>query len=298
MTPRNAEEGVVLVTGATGFLGRHIVRALESSGTTVVALVRRESDADRLTRVMTHPVLWTAADAEKRFAETRVEAVIHTATSYGRRGETREEIWATNVQLPLSLLDCASRHGTTRFVNIDTALPDGLNAYVDSKRLFLAEARSRRVGTALVNVRMQHIYGPGDEPSRFIPHLIRSFLRGVPEVPLTAGEQRRDFIHVDDAARGVLTLLDAVGSLPAIPQAIDLGSGEALPLADIVRMLRQLCGATTDLRFGALAYRDGEPMECRADLGFMTGLGWQPRVGLEQGLRETVESERSLAGNG
>ena len=72
---------------------------------------------------------------------------------------------------------------------------------------------------------------------------------------------------------------------------VELGTGEAQLLADIVRQTRQICQSHTELRFGALPYREGEIMHSQADISQMQSLGWSPLVNLSKGLTLTVQAE-------
>ncbi|MGJ5813085.1 NAD-dependent epimerase/dehydratase family protein [Paludibaculum fermentans] len=285
----------VLLSGATGFLGSYLLRALLRHGCTVVAAKRSTSStwriADLLDRIEAVDV--DQVSLNEVFDRRQIDIVIHSATCYGRKGESVQRIVESNLVYPLTLLELASRHSTA-FINTDTVLPEGLNYYVLSKKQFLEYGRrfAEGPGPHFLNLRLEHIYGPNDDPGGFIPFLIQAFLRNEPYVDLTKGEQRRDFVFVEDAVDAYLLLLSNLWRLKHPYAEYTIGSGEARELAAVVRRIHAACGGATELRFGALPYRAGEVMHSQADIGPLQVLGWAPSVGLDAGLIRTIEIER------
>lgn len=286
MTPAPA----VLLTGATGFLGSTLARRL-AQDQPVVALTRATSN---LARLRAAPVArHDAADPEGAFARHRIGWVVHAATCYGRAGESEAEVAEANTAFPSRVL--AAARGVSLFVNIDTGLPDTTNAYSRTKAAFRdAGRRAAEAGQLrFVNLRLQHFYGAGDAPSKFTTWVIRSCLANVPELALTPGEQLRDFLHVDDAVEAILAVVRRErGGTPGF-RDYDVGSGTGVSIRHFAETVRALAGAVTRLNFGARPYRDGEPMRSVADIRALRELGWAPRLTLEQGLRRTLDEERS-----
>ncbi|MGC4048690.1 MAG: NAD(P)-dependent oxidoreductase [Paludibaculum sp.] len=286
----------VLLSGATGFLGSHLLRALLNSGYNVVAARRSTSNtwriADQLERI--HLVNVDTTPLSEIFERRRIDILIHAATCYGRKGETVRQIVESNLLFPLELLELARRYSATTFINTDTVLPEALNYYVLSKKQFLEYGRrfAGSAGPHFVNLRLEHIYGPHDDSGGFIPFLIQAFLRREPHVDLTRGEQRRDFVYVEDAVDAYLLLLRNLGRLHKPFVEFTIGSGQARELAGVVRRIHQACNAETELRFGALPYRPGEVMHSQADIEPLRSLGWAPAVELDAGLIRTIDTER------
>lgn len=280
----------VLLTGATGFLGSHLARALPGAGYRVAVLKRRSSSLHRLAGL--DVALFDVEDGVER-AFDGVDAVIHAATSYGRQGETVSALLEANTAFPLRVLEAAVQRGVPLFINAGTVLAPSLNAYALSKHQFLqwGEHLAARHPIAFVNARLEHFYGPGDDRAKFTTHVVRSCLENVPELALTEGAQLRDFIHVDDVVAAFLLLLERGASGPA--REFDVGTGQAGTVRAFVETAHRLAGSTTRLAFGALPYRPGEPMRSEADPRALRALGWRCRHDIASGLQDTINRERN-----
>lgn len=285
----------VLLTGSTGFLGSHLLRALCASGHVVVALKRSTSDARRIAGLLHEAVVYDVDRLPLRsiFEAHQIDAVIHTATCYEGRGASLGRLVESNLTFPLAVLELCLEFNVRTFISTGTALPAQLNFYALSKSQFAEYGRrvSSVEGLCFIDVRVEHLYGPGDHPARFIPTIIRAFLKNQPRMELTAGEQRRDFLFIEDAVAAFLTLLRSRERIAGPCAAFELGSGKAPPLADVVRLAHRLCGGDTELAFGALEYRESEVMYSQANLSSLGNLGWTPRVSLADGLRLTILAE-------
>ncbi len=286
-----------LVTGATGYLGGRLVRSLVSGGHNAFCLRRRNSPIERLKDIEASIAWIDVADAtfESFFAGNQVDAIVHCATSYGRRAVSPLDTIEANLILPLKLLHAAAAAGVSVFLNTDTVLDKGLSNYALSKAQFVDWLRVYSTKMTCLNVALQHFYGAGDDPTKFTTFIVRSLLREEPRLKLTAGEQTRDFIHVDDVVRAMLTVLGAADGLGRGCFHYEVGTGAPIRVRDFVTLAAELAGnRCTALDFGALPYRRGEVMSIHTELGPLLGLGWSPRVGIREGLFEMIEAERNL----
>lgn len=289
----------ILLTGATGYLGSRLCRALVHSGHEVIVLKRKTSDTtsiqDLLGNLATYDLEDTGIDS--LFARgAGVQAVAHLATCYGRKGERPADLIQANTQLPVGLLDAALRNGVSLFLNAASSLPRETSTYSLSKAHFEDWAQILSKGQALrfVNLKLEYFYGPGDDDSKFVTHVIRTCMRNEPDLQLTGAEQKRDFIYVDDVIAAFRTILHAYSRIEGI-QEFAVGSGVAIRLRELVEMIHELTGSRTRLRFGALPYRPGEVMFSAADSSKLSVLGWKPCTAIKEGLHRTIEIERQLA---
>jgi nucleoside-diphosphate-sugar epimerase len=134
------------------------------------------------------------------------------------------------------------------------------------------------------------MYGPGDDASKFTTYVLHACHRNDPALRLTAGEQMRDFVYIDDVVSAYATLLEQSDSLESTVD-IDVGSGDAPAVRKFVEIVHALTKSNSELQFGAVAYRPNEAMFCKADIARMQALGWQPKFDLSTGIKKTIELE-------
>lgn len=283
----------IVLTGATGYLGSRIARRLLARGQPVIATRRQTSNLSRIADIAPRMRLVDAGGPEVLAATMAADVVIHAATAYGRAGEPPTAVVDANTVFPLRLLEAIHRTGAS-FVNFDTSLPDTASDYALSKAQFRAwGARFALQGRLrFVNLRLEQYYGPGDDVSKFPAYVIRSCMNNVPEIALTRGEQRRDFIYVEDVLSAFDCVLDALPRLSLGWHEYAVGSGEAVTVREFAEMVHRLCGSNTHLAFGARSYRPSEPMHSQADIAALVQLGWRRRYNLQEGLRATISDER------
>ena len=291
----------VLLTGATGFLGSHLARALLREGHQVTILKRSTSDCSRLEDIASELAACDADAADLLSVLSRhgpFDAVIHAATAYGRRDESDAALVEANVLFPLRLLHACCEQGTGLFVNTDTfsraSLAAGathLAGYHLTKKQFAewGALTAKQHGLTFANMRLEHVYGPGDQPDKFIPFIIRQCMRDGARIALTSGEQKRDFVYVADVVEAYLLVLRQKDSLPARYMDYQVGTGSATTVRELVEKIHSLTRSTAQLQFGALAQRPGELMCSQADTRALQALGWQGRVSMEEGLALTLQ---------
>lgn len=283
----------ILLTGATGFLGSHLLREFVARGHTVVALrrvssTRRLHALDQVTWVLVED-LWKPGSDKFR----GVDVVVHTAVNYGRNNEPLTGLLNDNLFFPLRLLEEAVAQGVKSFINAGTSLPRELNGYALSKAQFADWGRyfADNSNLTFLNLQLEHMYGPGDDPAKFTDRVIDACLKNQDELALTRGEQLRDFVFVNDAAEAFCHLLPMVGGRVSGYRDLSVGSGQAITIREFVETVHRLTQSRTELRFGAVPYRDCEVMTSVADTREMAALGWLTRVGLLEGLSTTIKSK-------
>ena len=193
----------LLITGGTGFLGSNLARHLVEKGHEVCVLARHSSAPNRLhgyEKRLNLLVFDSIDGARELVSRTRPDCIIHTACNYGRAGEAIRDVTGTNLTFPLALLEAAISNATGSFINTDTSLEKYLNPYTLSKKQFAewGEWLAGKQRIQFINVLLEHIFGPGDNASKFTTHVIRSCIQEAQRLELTPGEQQRDFIYIDD----------------------------------------------------------------------------------------------------
>ena len=288
----------VLLTGATGFLGKHLAKAFLDRKYQVSAYYRRDA------------VRWDGpqwfktgiGEDDRPFQEAGpIDAIVHLATCYGRKGEPISQILQANLSLPLRLARLATEFRVPLFVNTDTYYNSHKSGYAfladysvsKGHALYWLRRHAEMGDFRLANLSLEHVYGPGDALDKFCNSTLSAFLRNQPELPLTSGEQTRDFIYVADVVSAYVAVLENAKQLEGVSTDFGVGTGTLLPVRDFVTLGHTLAQSTTKLRFGELAHREGEIMESKADNRSLCALGWIPQTGLKTGIQATLDSLRA-----
>jgi GDP-L-fucose synthase len=296
----------VMVTGGAGFLGRRVVFEL-ADARAVEIFVPRSADYD----------LRDASSIDRALADARPDVVVHLAAVVGGIGANRAHpgrFFYENAVMGIQLMERARRAGVGRFVAVGTVCaypkhtavpfreedlwegyPEETNAaYGLAKKMLLVQAQAYRqeYGFDAIFLLPVNLYGTGDdfdlETSHVIPALIRRFVearaQGLDEVGLWGtGTPTREFLFVDDAARGIRLATEGHEG----PEPVNLGSGEEISIRDLASKIAGLTGFGGEIRWDATK-PDGQPRR-RLDTRRAEAFGFHAEIGLDEGLRRTVE---------
>jgi UDP-glucose 4-epimerase len=307
----------VLVTGATGFIGSHVVDALLAEDADVHALTSTVSSVypQRLLGVRDRVTLHEGSLADRSAMDAVADAVrprlvfhLGAYTHVGKSWQRVDECVQVNVQGTVNLLQALAPYGYDKLVYTGTSEIYGdvpvpfteegpvnpISPYSVSK--YAGERYCRMFhqgkGWPVVMVRPFNAYGPAQSPDRIIPEIIVRALRGQPLL-MTQGRQTREFNYVTDLARGFVAA--ALRGEPG--RLYNLGCGEEVSMRDLATTLLAQLGDPITPQFGALPDRPTEIWRMHADASRARAeLGWAPEVSLEEGLSRTVEWYRRELG--
>jgi nucleoside-diphosphate-sugar epimerase len=291
----------IVLTGGTGFLGKSILKSFLNEGCEVIVISRRKDFSDAFDGVeFVKPDL---ESINRLFIKhNNIDVVVHAATDYGRSGEDITSVFFSNVYFPMTLMNAAINNSVALFVNIDSFFNDGagkysyLGEYALSKRNFQewGSAVASRTLINFINLKMFHLYGPNDGADKFIPSTILACLRG-DELDLTLGEQKRDFIFVQDAVVALNLIIKKELNSTSGYVNYDIGSGSAISIREMVEKIKSLTGSHSQLNFGAVPSRVGEFEKSVANISMLRSLGWPDLHSLEDGLNLTIKSYMRLS---
>ena len=298
-------DATVVVTGGTGFLGRHVADELRRHGAKVHPLGSGHYD------------LRHRAETDRMLADTRPDAVVHLAAVVGGIGANRTQpgrFFYENALMGIELLEACRVAGVPKVVVSGTVCaypkhtpvpfreaslwdgyPEETNApYGLAKKMLLVQAQAYRsqYGMNAVYVLPVNLYGPHDnfelESSHVIPAMIRKFLeardRGERQVTLWGdGSPTREFLHVRDAARAFRLALERYdGSEP-----VNFGSGEEIAIRDLAALIAQVTGYDGEIVWDT-GKPNGQPRRRLATDRARDWLGFEATVSLEQGVAEVA----------
>ena len=301
---RNVKK-TVLLTGATGFLGSHLLSGLLQEGHRVVVLKRSTSNILRIHHLMNDVVVYDIDKYELDyiFLHECIEAVIHIATCYSRKQQNELDIVDTNIVLGINLLKSAAKRGVRIFINTDTFFNNNLvanhmQAYTLSKKQFIEWLKYFSFsGVSVINMKIHHVYGPGDNNDKFIPWLQTSLINNSGPVKVTSGIQLRDFIYIDDVVSAFILALKAVNIKESFKEHI-VCTGIKTSVKDFSTELRSQIidkyGVNTELLFGAVPTSSGEIMDINNDCSSLGSIGWRHLSPIKQGIKCLLDGRAPL----
>lgn len=289
----------LFITGASGHLGSRVVmRLLRSPQIELFAIKRRTSSLARLANAGDR-IRWYNADElpfAKILEECQPDIVLHAATQYGADSHGCATLVESNVAMPVQILDAAIAHNVKAFINVDTLLDGTVSAYALSKSQFREWLRACAGSIRAVDVAAELFFGPGGNPRNFVTSLVRQLMRGDARVPLTPGEQVRDFIAIDDLVEAVECVLRHVSRAQGVPgyERFEVGGGSPRTIREFAMSVQGIVGNTAQaLDFGAVPYRPNEPMRLVPDLTRIRGIGWMPNSSFRETIISMAEEERA-----
>lgn len=274
----------ILFTGATGYLGRHLVKHFSDAGFEVFALIRKTSNTSLLREINSEIKFITKEELSNL---GKIDIFLHTATAYGRKGESEDEIFKTNIELPLSILK-SIHHPNLLVVNTDTSLPKGLNAYSTSKKEFVERLHLDFGELKIANLICEQFYGPSD--GTFLTFIKKSLEKGEP-IEMTDGTQKRDFLFIEDLVKAYDLIISKLEELSFGVNDFEVGLGKSYSIQDITLLATEVLEGNPNLfRWGAKPMRENEVMDSVADISKLSKLGWKPQYSLKEGMAKTYKS--------
>lgn len=300
----------VLVTGGTGFLGRHVMAELCKRGHDAEAINRKDQCAGR--------DLTSQVETSEVFLYRKPDAVIHLAAKCGGIGANMDkpgEFFRDNMLMGVNLIDAALDAGVKKVVvagtvcaypkftpvpfreeDIWNGYPEETNApYGVAKKalLVMLQAYRQQYGFNGIYLIPVNLYGPGDHfdlrTSHVIPALIRKFheakAEGRPFVECWGtGSASREFLYVGDAAKGLVDGLERYdGADP-----VNLGSGKEITIRDLAEKIKGIVGFEGEIKWDA-SKPDGQPRRCLDTSKARELFGFEAQTDFDEGLRKTYE---------
>lgn len=290
----------ILLTGATGFIGRHCLASLVGRGYEVHGVSSQPQ------RSNSQQVWWHQADLtdftqiQQLIAQIQPTDLLHLAWYLvpGKFVKANENYdW---VQISLELLRQFQEHGGKRVVMAGTCFeydwqygycselltPTAPNTFYGKCKntlQLLLDNYAQQTGLSSAWARVFLLYGPHENPSRLVSSVICSLLQGK-VAKCSHGKQIRDYLHVQDVADALVTLLasDVVGP-------VNIGSGIPVTIKDIVQNIAQQLNAQELLQLGALPAATNDTDLVVANIARLRDeVGWQPAYDLDSGLEQTI----------
>lgn len=295
----------VMVTGASGFIGTNLCRVLHQSGSDVHAISRVERVSEPGGVTWWKGNLANLTTARHLVCTIKPDIIFHLSGMVGARHDVDLVLptFHSLLESTVNLLTATAGLSLRRVVLVGSMNEPEIshNELVPGSPYAAAKWASslygrmfrRLYGTPCVITRSFMAYGPAQDPTKLIPSVILSLLKG--EAPqLASGQWQGDWIYIDDLVQGLLKAVEA----PNIGErTLDFGTGTLISVCDLIGQLVRVMGTTVEPVFGALPDRPFEPMRI-ADIHEVHGqIGWKPTTSLTDGLRRTIEWYRMHPGS-
>lgn len=298
----------ILLTGATGFVGSHLLRHLLREGHQVTILKRSTSDIWRIKNII-HTISSVDIDNQKNLSEVitqhHIDAVIHTATLYIKRETDPEELCAmneANITFPTLLLDAAVKNGVKYVINTGTCFEyamsdkpvseeskaEAYNYYAATKIAFenILFYYAKMHPIHATTLKLFYPYGKKDN-KKIIPLILQSYAHDQ-KLTISKGEQNLDFTYVGDIVKAYSRALSYLSSESYSGYTtFNIGAGKATQIKDLVTHIEQISDKQ-GLVSCSNPYPPHDIMHLEADASKAQNvLGWHATTSIEEGLKKT-----------
>lgn len=297
----------VLVTGANGFIGSHLIGRLLACNCNVTALIRPTSNTARLTKFISQIKLYqcdfsNSQALHKLVQKINPDRVIHLAANTNNtRGDIGFDLLRDNLYSTLNLLSglrktkvksiictgSAEEYGASSAPFLESSPAKPVSPYSASKAAMTlwCQMLYKTCELPIVVVRPFLAYGAGQDQRYLIPQAINAALRDR-SLAMTAGEQVREFTYIDDLTEGFLL---ALLSSDALGEVVNLGTGVPIKIKQVVETIYAIIGTKARPQLGKLKYRSQEIWEFySSNIKAKRLLAWEAKTDLISGLEQTI----------
>ena len=289
----------ILVTGATGFVGGHLVRRLLNNQYEVHVLIRPETDQEPLKPTIVHTHLGSTQNMIETIQDVQPDAVIHLASLFIGEHESGdiEDLIKSNVILSTQLVEAMSVNGVCPLINVGTSWQhyagadyNPVNLYAATKQAFrsLLSFYLETSDLRVINLELFDTFGPNDRRDKLFNLLNRLRVTG-DTISMSPGYQYLDPIYIDDVCDAFLVALKRL-NLGQVKRSetYSVCSEESIQLRELVKIYENVSNTKLNVEWGGRPYRAREVMQPWSEGATLPG--WSPKVSIEYGIKMLLQS--------
>lgn len=285
----------ILITGTTGFVGRHLYKKLAEKHDLFI-LVRPSTDYKE---VCAEHIYIFEDDIEHLawyLRENHIDGIIHLASLclVTHQSSQIKDLVLSNIYLGTVLLEAAKSAGVAWFLNTgsiwqnylaadETDEYNPVNLYAATKQAFLTMAKyyTETSPMRFCTLKLCDTYGPGDTRGKVLS-LLKGIAQSGKTLDMSCGEQKLDLLYIDDVVEGFICLMNSLneGTKSLRPEYV-LTSGKTMTLRELATIYEKVCGVNLSINWGGRPYREREVMNPYRGHKLE---GWTPKISIEEGL--------------
>ncbi len=294
----------ILITGATGFVGGHLVKKLLSKRHEIHVLTRPGTDltkfGDSLAHISSHRHYGSTDDMISVVRDAQPDMVIHLASLFigEHNPDEVDELVSSNILLSAQLAEAMAVNDVRQLINVGTSWQhfgdadySPVNLYAATKQAFrtLLQYYIEVHQVRVINLELFDTYGPGDQRGKLFALLERLSSSGE-RLGMSPGAQRLDPVYVDDVCEAFIVALERLrtGAVESA-ETYSVCSGKPVTLRELVGIYEDQTRVTLDIEWGGRPYRDREVME-----PWSRGVvlpGWSPQISLQEGIKRILQAD-------
>lgn len=291
----------ILLTGATGFIGKSLFKALTEMGHTVIALARNSSEVSFLENDKILFADQSLEDFKSNFKKYNFEGVIHLASLYLNQHLTEdiENLIDSNIMLGTKLLELSKINNVSWFINTGTLFQhynnetyNPVNLYAATKQAFedIAKYYIETSNINFVTLKLNDTYGPNDS-RRKVFSLWSEYANSGLTLDMSPGEQTMELIYIEDVVNGFKTLVNLLESdkkRSYCGKSFSLPSEEKMSLRKLATIFEEVSKKSLNINWGGVNYR---PREVILPANIIKPLpGWEQKIYFKEGIKKFIES--------
>ena len=289
----------ILVTGATGFIGGHLVRKLLNDQHEIHVLIRPETNHNQIKSTIVHTHLGSTQNMIEIIEDAKPDAVIHLASLFigEHKSADVEALIKSNVVLSTQLVEAMSVNEVRMLINVGTSWQHYADADYNPVNLYAATKQAFRsvlsfyIETAdlrVINLEVFDTFGPNDQREKLFNLLNRLRVTGE-TISMSPGNQFLDPIYIDDVCDAFLVALKRLQSGQVKrSETYSVCSKNPIQLKELVKFYEKVSNIKLNVEWGGRRYRAREVM--RPWSGGVTLPGWSPKISIEEGVKKLLKS--------